>query len=183
MKYTSMLFVLAAAMLWAVAVWAGAVSISGHTTNMDGRTLFTAVGDTLDTRCFTYANATASTADLAWSNQLVYAVGNVLHTKDAGSSDLSSLATWPKQSNATARRYVFHVDAAGTVNATAGPETAADADSAYPTLGETVCPFAAVKVVTTQAAQFTLGTTNFAASGVTSTFENLSALPSQALTR
>lgn len=163
------------------------VSVSDHTSNMDQRKLFNAVGQTLDTRCLDTAGVTNSTTpqDLSWTDEFDYVIDNRLHSLAADAQyDLSAATPDVSVKNATCRIVVFHADADGTVNATAGSEVPwfTNATASYPaSLPEQSCAFGAVKIINSSGQNFELGTTSFNASGVTSIFEDLSALPSLSL--
>lgn len=163
------------------------VSVDAHTNTMDMRKLFNAIGATLDTRCLDSAvvSGSATPQDIAWSNAFDYAIGNRLYSVSSNAQyDLSAVAPGVSISNATCALAVFHVDNAGVVNATKGRSVtwSSNATAPYPdALPPNVCPFGAVKIVNASGQDFALGSTHFNATGVTSTFEDLSALPSLAL--
>jgi hypothetical protein len=164
------------------------VSVDEHTTSMDQRIILHAVADTLDTRCLGSAGLTNSTGpDVGWSRAFDYLLGNRIHRLAADATyDLSAVSPGISLANATSARVVFHVDAEGTVNATAGKAVpwTQNASAPYPdSLAEGFCPFGAVRLVNTSDSDFQLGTTNFNAPGISAVFEDLSALPSQAIGR
>jgi hypothetical protein len=68
---------------------------------------------------------------------------------------------------------VLHINAAGTLVATQGTATVVATPATLPTIPASVCPIGLIKVTTASTATFTLGTTDFDASNVTSVFYNL----------
>lgn len=177
-------------LLAAMPQFAGAegVSVDEHTTSMDQRIILYAVADTLDTRCLGSAGLTNSTGpDVGWSRAFDYLIGNRIHSLAADTTyDLSAVSPGISLANATSARVVFHVDADGTVNATAGQPVpwTQNASAPYPdSLAEDFCPFGAVSIVNTSNSDFQLGTTNFNSTGINALFEDLSALPSRAISR
>lgn len=165
-------------------VLAEGISIKDHTRTMDQRTLWTSVADSLDTRCFSLSQAGYGEADAALIDvnaSIVCSVGNRMVGNPAGTVSFSGYG-FGEQANGTSRVYVFHLDGGGVVNATAGEAVEYGLTAAYPDLKEGLCPFASVTVGTTDGS-FTLGTTAFNATGVDADFEDLSALPVDALDR
>lgn len=150
------------------------------------RTLWTFVADTLDTHAMAASGAAASLAELVIATAFSVVIDNVFYTCANATYDISAMGnngTITAQPVSTYCRYVFTLDTDEDVDVFPGETAASAALAAYPSVDEGVCPFASVLVATDSTATFTLGTTNFAGAGATSTFEDLYALPTQAIDR
>lgn len=183
MKKVLKAFILAVMMLVVSAVaQAEGVSVNDYSYDADERIMLHAIGDTLDTRSFTYVGATNSTADFnATATDVSYTIGNIMYQAAISDPvDLSAQGAFTAQAASTKAYYVFHFDEDGDFGVTAGATVAATSDPAWPELLDTVAPFAAVLVETDGTHAFTLGTTAFG-TGNTATWINLSADPGKAL--
>jgi len=150
------------------------------------RTLWTYTADTLDTHCMTASGAAASTADVIVATAFTYVIDNRLYSGGNATHDISAMGNADDieaQAVSTYCRHVFVINASGTVDVFCGTPAASAALALYPSVDEGECPFAGLLIATNSTATFTLGTTALSGAGATATFENLYALPSQAIDR
>ena len=148
-------------------------------------TLWTIISDTLDTHCMTASGAAAATGDVIVATAFTYVIDNRLYSGGNDTHDISAMGnkdTIAAQAINTFCRYVFSIDADATVDIYCGTPAATAVLALYPAIDEGVCPFSSVIVATNSTVTFTVGTTAFA-TPTSATFEDLYALPSQAIDR
>lgn len=179
-KIVSIIHVVLVLCLLAFSAMAAQDSINDNSPRDEGsRLLFHSLADTAQERCYAWANATNSTADVTWSSNLTYSIDGIMYYKAAGTGDISAMRTWTAQANGTTAYYTFYVDASGTVNGTRGNESKTGT-AWWPTIPDDAAPIFGMKVVVASTAQFTPGTTLFGV-GNTTTFYNLASDPAKIL--
>jgi len=143
--------------------------------NINHMPLRTAIGN----MCFTSGTLAIGTSKAKFdtTTTINYSIGGVLKiitaltsaTMIVASSDDGSTT----QAIGTTCWYVACINSAGTYEAYKGED---DVTTVLPSVPNDVCPFGLIKVVNATNV-FTMGTTNYDASGVTSTFTNISVMP------
>lgn len=118
--------------------------------------------------------------DIQTTNAIVYSIGGLNYSATALADENVTCADYygdtAVQAAGTTCYYAICIDAAGAVTAYKGKD---DETTDLPGHPADKCCFAVLKVVTV-GVTFTLGTTDFDATGVTSTFTDVSFLPASA---
>ena len=107
-----------------------------------------------------------------------YTIGGLMYTKAAADNLVFSTGHTALGAN-QACLFGLQLDASGNVTTVQGPVVAAGDPCPVPSPANNRAVFGLIKVVTTSA--FTPNTTEFDASGVTTTFYNASAMPASAI--
>ena len=121
---------------------------------------------------------TTNKAKFKTASAVNYTIGGLMYTKSA-TDNLVFSSGHTALGAGQACLFGLQLDASGNVTTVQGPIVTAGDPCPVPTAGGNVAVFGLIKVSTTTA--FTPNTTEFDASGVTTTFYNASAMPGRAL--
>lgn len=148
------------------------------------------VRDAIQNVCLGNAGlAIASTASrFQTANAIIYSVGGFIYAKSATNNIEPVCVTEAGAATAITglpaghkRMLLICINAGGDVRVVQGDIVANAQAAPMPNLPPGMAPVGAIRVVNGTASAFTLGTTNFNASDITSTYYNLHAVPVTAL--
>lgn len=112
-----------------------------------------------------------------------YAINGILYVK--ADTDNIALTAAAQQAVSTSCIYLFTLNSSGTVASVKGDEVlTADITSGkeplqWPQPAADTCPFSAVRIDTSSTVPFTAATTDLGASGITDTYYDIMAMPSE----
>jgi len=121
-----------------------------------------------------YNSTTPSGIDI--NNAIDYSIAGIMYQKAATDYTAPTAAT--VQAVSTECLYLFSLNSSGTLTVTKGTATATTGGAILPDLPASSAPIGYVKINTSAAGTFTMGTTTFGGVGVTATFYNLGTMPS-----
>lgn len=106
-----------------------------------------------------------------------YAINGVIYTLSANAN--GTALAGGVQATGTYCKYLVSVNASGTVTITAGVPASTATEATLPALPSANCPLGYVQIYNNSGSNFTPGTTDLDASGITATYVNLMVMPTE----